>query len=661
MAHRTLLIGDFFIEVLEDRRLLSGPAVGRDFLDGASAGSVLAAEPVAAAAAVTARVDKVLLDLIDQYAADYYDTMWQLSIDQFKAWIAAIAKAEGGIGAYTAHSQGAPGSDRFEHVASPTTFRFSTGLGPFQLDRGSTENWGTWKTIDKINPTLSVKSTMQLHSTRFGPGSTLADFSAGSAWYAVKGANVGLHWASVTGTDWAVHSTGVAPLDWQAVKAQMAANATGPSFVYADNVRDLGLRTWSVDAADGVTSSAGVAVRFEGNLRTWLITARNWSGTALFDYYYTNAGNFEAWVLANPSAATPFRYAFVRNFTLTQFPEHRSGSIAGVTLASAALDPNTVPSTQSPFHGSPFAIGSSRTVIQAEDFDNGGQNISFFDSDTANRGTKYRATAVDIQSTTDTGGGHNVGWTRAGEWLEYTINVATAGSYNLEFRVASLAAGGTFQVNVGGVNKTGTLTVPNTGGWQNWTTITKSNVTLAAGKQVLRLALNSVGASGGVANFNWLAIKPASTPITIQAENFDNGVEGVAYHDLDATNLGGKYRSTGVDIQTTTDTGGGYNIGYVKAGEWLKYTVNIASGGLFKADFRVASAGSNGKFHLEVDGIDVTGQLTLPNTGGWQNWTTVTKTGINLSSGTHVLRLRMDANGSTGSVGNFNWFKLSSV
>ena len=108
----------------------------------------------------------------------------------------------------------------------------------------------------------------------------------------------------------------------------------------------------------------------------------------------------------------------------------------------------------------------------------------------------------------------------------------------------------------------------------------------------------------------------------IQAEDFDNGVEGIAWHDLDARNLGGKYRTNvGVDIESTTDAGGGYNLGYVKAGEWLQYTVNVAAAGAYAIDFRVASGGNNGKFHLELDGVDVTGPMIIPNTGGWQTWT----------------------------------------
>src|SRR5258708_1566924 len=65
---------------------------------------------------------------------------------------------------------------------------------------------------------------------------------------------------------------------------------------------------------------------------------------------------------------------------------------------------------------------------------------------------------------------------------------------------------------------------------------------------------------------------PAPVAGIIQAENFDNGGEGVAYHDTDAANLGGAYRATGVDIEATGDTGGGYDVGWTHAGEWLDYT-----------------------------------------------------------------------------------------
>src|SRR4029079_8411435 len=115
---------------------------------------------------------------------------------------------------------------------------------------------------------------------------------------------------------------------------------------------------------------------------------------------------------------------------------------------------------------------------------------------------------------------------------------------------------------------------------------------------------------------------PWAIPGTIQAENFDNGGEGVAYHDLSAGNSGGQYRSTDVDIETTTDTGGGYDVGYTDAGEWLEYTVNVASGGLYTFNMRVASCCGGGSYHIEINNVNVSGTKTVPNTGGFQTWTT---------------------------------------
>ena len=115
----------------------------------------------------------------------------------------------------------------------------------------------------------------------------------------------------------------------------------------------------------------------------------------------------------------------------------------------------------------------------------------------------------------------------------------------------------------------------------------------------------------------------ASVPGTIQVEDFDSGANGVAYRDNSAGNSGGQYRASDVDIEVTSDTGGGYDIGWVAAGEWLNYTVNVAAAGTYDITLRVASAGAGGTFHLEVNGVNKTGTLSVPNTGGWQTWKTL--------------------------------------
>src|SRR5205085_7175110 len=114
---------------------------------------------------------------------------------------------------------------------------------------------------------------------------------------------------------------------------------------------------------------------------------------------------------------------------------------------------------------------------------------------------------------------------------------------------------------------------------------------------------------------------PAAIPGVIEAENFDNGGDGAAYHDTSSGNNGGAYRSTDVDIEATTDTGGGYDVGWMTAGEWLNYTVSVSQSGTYMLTARVAASGAGGTLHVEVGGVNKTGTLTIPNTGGWQAWT----------------------------------------
>lgn len=154
------------------------------------------------------------------------------------------------------------------------------------------------------------------------------------------------------------------------------------------------------------------------------------------------------------------------------------------------------PSGQAPYGGTARGIESA---IQAEDFDEGGEGVAYHDTDAANSGGQYRSTGVDIEASSDAGGGYNVGWLAPGEWLEFTVDVGTAGTYTLEARVASALNGGAFHVEFGGVDTTGPIAAPSTGGWQAWTTVTATDVALGAGTQVMRVVFD-----GGSFNLNWL-------------------------------------------------------------------------------------------------------------------------------------------------------------
>jgi hypothetical protein len=138
------------------------------------------------------------------------------------------------------------------------------------------------------------------------------------------------------------------------------------------------------------------------------------------------------------------------------------------------------------------------------------------------------------------------------------------------------------------------------------------------------------------------AYKPHTIPGSVEAEDYDAGCEGDAYYDSDDINQGGQYRpSQGVDIEQCS--AGGYNVGWTNIGDWMDYTVNVNKTATYEVSFLVASFYDSGKFHLESDGVDRTGVITVPNTKGFQNWTVVKKS-IKLNAGQHILKFVVDGN-----------------
>jgi hypothetical protein len=149
-------------------------------------------------------------------------------------------------------------------------------------------------------------------------------------------------------------------------------------------------------------------------------------------------------------------------------------------------------------------------------------------------------------------------------------------------------------------------------------------------------------------------------PGTIEFENYDAGGEGTSYHTSTPVNPGGQYRHDGVGIKAAADGGGGYFVGWTNPGEWLNYTINVASTTAYNVDLRVACGDNGGTFYIALDGNNVTGAIRIANTGGWQNWVTMTlPKAINIPAGEHQLRLVIDSAANAGwGVGNFNWMRL---
>ena len=147
---------------------------------------------------------------------------------------------------------------------------------------------------------------------------------------------------------------------------------------------------------------------------------------------------------------------------------------------------------------------------------------------------------------------------------------------------------------------------------------------------------------------------PHVLPTRIQAEDFDTGGEGVAYHDLESTNLGGAYRPVeGVDIETVD---GITDVGWTRAGEYLEYSVNATEAGTFLLTLRAANPDAETKeVRVYLDGLPA-GHVPVGSTGNWTTFGGFTMSApFAVPAGGHVLTLAFEGVERT----NLDWIELS--
>ena len=205
--------------------------------------------------------------------------------------------------------------------------------------------------------------------------------------------------------------------------------------------------------------------------------------------------------------------------------------------------------------------------------------------------------------------GINSGTMEAGNQVTVTRQGAEGTSYAESELVAKLGQGGTWSGAVAGKNMV----------------VSVLSVNLANAPAFARVRISENG--GSCTN--------TIQPITIQAENFSN--------------------MFGVMTESTSDVGGGTNVGYIHTGDWMSYSdVVLPSTGAYKVEYRVASLSGSGSLQLEkAGGIPVYGGISIPATGGWQNWVTVSHT-VNLNAGPNGFGIKATTGGW-----NLNWFRIT--
>jgi len=155
-------------------------------------------------------------------------------------------------------------------------------------------------------------------------------------------------------------------------------------------------------------------------------------------------------------------------------------------------------------------------------------------------------------------------------------------------------------------------------------------------------------------------------PGLVYLSDYDLGTNGIAYYDQDvanyslstdqyeAWNRGWAYRNDGVDIQENSDTNNsnGLHLSFIEKDEWVNYTVNVLESGFYNIDLRYATTQSGGQIKYLIDGNDISEQITLSNTGGWNNFTNHSTNNIFIGEGVQTFQILV-----TGTIG----FNMSSL
>ena len=152
------------------------------------------------------------------------------------------------------------------------------------------------------------------------------------------------------------------------------------------------------------------------------------------------------------------------------------------------------------------AVATLPGIIQAEDYDVGGQSVSFNDKDFVNEGNVYREDGVDVVGfgcadtlNTQDCKGFAIGYTQTGEWIEYSVNSVIASKFVFRANVATGLEGGSFMLYIDGKAVSDTIKVPQGEDWNTYGFVEGETSEIAKGDHVLKIQF-----TGSYVNLDWI-------------------------------------------------------------------------------------------------------------------------------------------------------------
>ncbi|MBO9201025.1 cellulase family glycosylhydrolase [Niastella sp. MAH-29] len=258
-------------------------------------------------------------------------------------------------------------------------------------------------------------------------------------------------------------------------------------------------------------------------------------------------------------------------------------------------------------------------------------------------------TVSSVEDNTLTGnlavdGNGSTRWASAAGIDPQSITVDLGGKYNISRikLVWEAAYGKNFVLEVSPDNSTWTNVKNITGN----TSLTNDYTGLSTTGRYVRMTGTARGTEYGYSLYefevygtaaNDTTPPPPTTSVLIQAESYSS--------------------MSGVQTETTTDTDGGQDVGWIDQGDWMAFSnINFPVTGTYKVEYRVASLSGGGRVSCDLNAGSIQlGQVDVPNTGGWQTWTTISHN-VTVTAGTYNFGVYAQASGW-----NLNWIRITPV